>query len=348
MKDLKYLIAFLLPLSAITGLLWIGPWAWATVILAFGILPLLELWTPEHTSNTPPEQEDSRSKQRVFDVLLYLNAPILFGICGYYLFVLTTQTLSMSELLGLTLSTGIVVGTCGINVAHELGHRVSRAEQFLSKLMLLPALYQHFHIEHNRGHHKNVATDKDPATARLGETVYAFWFRSVIGSWRGAWALEQERLQREHKSARSWSNEMLQFCVFQVLYLLGVFALFSWTGLWGAIAIALTGILLLETVNYLEHYGLKRRLLESGRPEPVSPIHSWNSDHELGRIFLFELTRHSDHHFKATRKYQILRHLDESPQLPFGYPTSLLMALAPPLWFRVMNPIVEKMREKHN
>lgn len=340
MKDLKYLIAYILPFTTILGLFWQGAWAWATVILIFGILPIVELWTPESTLNVPDEQEDRRSRRRLFNLLLYANAPILFGIVGFYLFIITQHNLSTSELIGMSLGVGLVVGACGINVAHELGHRQTRGEQLLSKIMLLPALYQHFFIEHNRGHHKNVATPLDPATARYGELLYTFWFRSIWGNWRNAWALERERLTMSGMPVISLKNEMLRFQLSQIAYLAGIYAIFGWTGFWGAIAVAIVGVLLLETVNYLEHYGLQRKNLPSGRFEPVSPEHSWNSNHELGRIFLYELTRHSDHHFKATRKYQILRHLNESPQLPFGYPTSLLIALLPPLWFRLMNPRV--------
>ncbi len=336
MKDLKYLIAYALPGSALLALAWQGPWCWASVGLAFFILPVMEFFAPVSIENVHPEQEEQRSRQRLFDWLLYANAPLLFGIVGWYL--LTISHLQFTDALGLSLSVGIVVGANGINVAHELGHRFTKGEQLLAKIMLLPALYQHFFIEHNRGHHKHVATDKDPATARFGETVYAFWFRSVLGSWQNAWMLERERLEKAGLHVRSWKNEMFRFSLAQCLWLLGIFAFLGWKAGLGALVIALVGFLLLETINYIEHYGLQRRLLDSGRPEPVTPAHSWNSNHELGRIFLYELTRHSDHHFKASRKYQILRHTDQSPQLPFGYPTSVLLALMPPIWFAVMNP----------
>jgi alkane 1-monooxygenase len=342
MKDLKYLLAYILPASAVCSLAWQGAWSWFSVVLAFGILPVLEYFSPAPVDNFAPEAEESRSKRVFFDVLLYSNAPLLFGIVGWYLWIVAFRDISFFETLGLTFSTGIIVGANGINVAHELGHRANKSEQALSKLMLLPALYQHFFVEHNRGHHKHVATDKDPATARFGENVYAFWFRSVSGSWRSAWALERERLQKENKPEWSLANEMLRFSVVQTLWLVGIGAFFGWKGLLGALAIAVVGFLLLETINYIEHYGLQRKPLPSGRPEPVSPAHSWNSDHELGRIFLYELSRHSDHHYKATRKYQILRHLDESPQLPFGYPAGILLALFPPLWFGVMNRRAER------
>jgi alkane 1-monooxygenase len=246
------------------------------------------------------------------------------------------------ELAGLTVSIGIVLGALGINVAHELGHRANPSEQALAKWGLLPVLYQHFFIEHNRGHHKHVSTDADPATARKDENVYVFFFRSIIGQYKNAWKLEAERLQRKGQKFWSWQNEMLRFQIYQIAYLTTIGLIFGLTVVPYALAIALIGILLLETINYIEHYGLRRKKLPNGNFERVLPIHSWNSDHEMGRIVLFELTRHSDHHYLASRKYQILRHMDESPQLPTGYPGSMLMALVPPLWFAAMNHRLER------
>lgn len=344
MKDLKYLLAYILPASAGLALAFQGFWSWATVVLSFWVIPLLELGLPQSTANISLEEEEGHTRRRLFDILLYLNLPILLTIVGWYLYILRYQTPSPVETIGLTLSVGIIVGAIGINVAHELGHRNRRHEQIMAKWMLLTALYQHFFIEHNRGHHKNVATDLDPASAPLGEPVYTFWLRSIAGGWRNAWRLERERLQKAGRPYWSYHNEMLLFQCWQLLWLAGIGLFLGGKAVLGAVAIALIGVLLLETINYIEHYGLRRCLLPSGRPEPVSPAHSWNSNHELGRIFLYELTRHSDHHYKATRKYQILRHLDESPQLPFGYPASLLLALVPPLWFRVMNGRVKNTR----
>jgi len=182
-----------------------------------------------------------------------------------------------------------------------------------------------------------VATLEDPATARKNETVYLFFFRSIFGQYYGAWQLEKERLRRENKFFWSWNNEMIRFTVYQLTYLLVIGLYFGVVLIPFAIAIALVGVLLLEMINYIEHYGLQRKILVSGRPERVLPKHSWNSDHEMGRILLFELTRHSDHHYKSTRKYQILRHMEDSLQLPLGYPGSMLMALIPPLWFAIIN-----------
>jgi alkane 1-monooxygenase len=341
MKDLKYLLAYSIPISAVLALLWQGWWSWATVILAFGIFPVLDALIPASTANYTENEEKSRLSNRFFDLLLYICAPLCFVLVYFYFQTLQKGGLETYEWLGLTFSIGVVLGALGINVAHELGHRANKWEQFMAKAGLLPVLYQHFFIEHNRGHHKHVSTDKDPATSKKNEWVYAFFFRSIIGQYISAWQIENERLNKKGTPVFSWENEMIRFTVYQTLYLSAVVILFGWSILPYALAIALIGVLLLETINYIEHYGLRRKMLPSGRPERVLPKHSWNSDHEMGRIVLFELTRHSDHHYLASRKYQILRHMEESPQLPTGYPGSMLMALVPPLWFYVMNRRLE-------
>lgn len=342
MKHLKYLLAYSIPLSAFLALQWQGWWSWATVILAFGIFPLLDALIPASTVNYTASEEKSRLSNRFYDMMLYICAPICFILVYFFFRTIQSGEMANYEYLGLTFSIGVVLGAVGINVAHELGHRANKLEQFLAKAGLLPVLYQHFFIEHNRGHHKHVSTDKDPATARVNEWVYAFFFRSIIGQYIGAWRLEKKRLSKKGLNTFHWQNEMLRFTIYQTLYLAAVVAVFGWNMLPYALAIALIGVLLLETINYIEHYGLRRKILSSGSPERVLPKHSWNSDHEMGRIVLFELTRHSDHHYLASRKYQILRHMEESPQLPTGYPASMLMALVPPLWFYVMNRRLEE------
>lgn len=340
-RDTKYLIAYLAPLAAFWGVYAGGIWSPGAFYVGFVMIPLLELFLPGSTRNLSPAEETEKTRSLFFDLLLYLNIPVFYALLWYFFQRLHEGGLQIYEIIGMTLSVGVIAGTIGINVAHELGHRSSFYEQTLAKILLLPTLYMHFFIEHNRGHHKNVATDEDPASARRGENLYAFWWRSVSGGYRNAWQLERERLQREGKSALRWDNEMLRFQVFQAAYLLAVWFWWGYGMLLIAMAVAAIGILLLESVNYIEHYGLRRERGESGRYEPVLPRHSWNSNHELGRIFLYELTRHSDHHYKATRKYQILRHHEDSPQLPLGYPGAILVSLLPPLWFRLMDKRIQ-------
>lgn len=340
-RDLKYLLAYLLPLAGYLGLYFGGVWSYGSIYVAFLILPLLELILPASEENHDPEEEESRGGVALFDWLLYLNLPILMGAIIFLLINVTSRELTGNELTGMILNVGLMIGTIGMNIAHELGHRTKKHEQWMAQALLLTGLYMHFFIEHNRGHHRHVATPLDPATSRKNQTIYAFWLRSTTRSWWHAWQLEAQRLTKLGQSAISWQNQMLRFQIIQLAYLLTIFLFFGLTGLWVAIAAAVFGFLMLESVNYIEHYGLLRRKNAQGRYEAVLPIHSWNSNHELGRIFLYELTRHSDHHFRASRKYQILRAFRESPQLPAGYPACMILALFPPLWFSIMNPRVD-------
>ena len=232
-------------------------------------------------------------------------------------------------------------GILGINAAHELGHRSSMYERVMSKMLLLTSLYMHFYIEHNRGHHKNVSTDEDPASGRKGEAVYNFYIRSIIGSWFSAWRLESSKLKKNKKKSWSIYNEMLHFQLLQLALIIAIAYIYNWQTMLFFIGSAVIGIHLLETVNYIEHYGLRRKK-NGDQYERAMPIHSWNSNHPLGRLMLLELSRHSDHHYLASRKYQLLRHHEESPQMPTGYPGMLLLALVPPLWFRVMDKEIEK------
>ena len=337
MSDIKYMLAYIIPISGYVAVWQGGIYAPLTLFIAFVIIPLLEFFVAKSTLNLTSDQEFDVTDVPYFDWLLYLNLPLVYGLVIALLYRVTQTSLYTSELGWTVVSVGIVLGASGINVAHELGHKSGGMEQLTAKLLLLPCLYMHFFIEHNRGHHVNVSTPLDPATSRKGESVYFFWIRSTVGSYLSAWRLESERLAKLGKTWLRWENEMVRFQVFQLVYLAVVAISCGLLGLLVAVAIAVVGVLLLETINYIEHYGLQRRLLTTGRYERVQVHHSWNSNHEIGRIMLYELTRHSDHHYKANRKYQVLRHHDESPQLPLGYPGSMLLSFVPPLWYAVMH-----------
>ena len=345
-RDLKYLIAYLLPLAGYVGLHVGGVWSFGSIYVAFVLLPVLEFVLPTRQDVHPPEEEQERGRRRLFDYMLYLNLPLLAGAVVYLLQIATTRNLAGYELAGMICNVGLMIGTMGINVGHELGHRSDKFEQRIAQALLLFGLYTHFFIEHNRGHHRHVATPLDPATSRRGQSIYTFWVRSVAMSWWHAWELEADRLNKAELPVVSHHNQMLVFQLVQAAYLAVIYLNFGFTGVWVAVAAAVFGFLMLETVNYIEHYGLLRRRNPNGRYEAVLPIHSWNSNHELGRIFLYELTRHSDHHYRASRKYQILRVFEESPQLPSGYPACMILSLFPPAWFAVMNPRVDAFRGK--
>ena len=288
--------------------------------------------------------EESGNSQRIVeirtdcdgDAVLYLVVPVQWALLVVFLFTVDAAGQATWEFAGRIATMGILCGIHGINVAHELGHRVTRSEQFLAKLLLLPSLYMHFFVEHNLGHHKHVATPEDPASARKNQSVYGFWWSSVTGQVISAIKIQRHLLKVKQVRFFSLKNELLWFALVQSAYLLISYVAYGLEGLVYALSFAVVAVLLLETINYIEHYGLVREL-KGERYERVSPVHSWNSNHVIGRMVLYELTRHSDHHHRASKKYQVLESIEESPQLPFGYTTSMVIALLPPVWFSLMN-----------
>lgn len=335
--SMKYFLAYSIPIVAIIGITLGGFWSFLVVIYAFFIIPLLEIMLPEDTTNYTEDIRLEKISNKVYSWLLYGNIPLVYGCLFYVLSLSVTDDISWTALMGNCLSLGIVLGANGINVAHELGHRNSKQETFMAKLLLLPSHYTHFYIEHNHGHHLHVSTPEDPSTAKLNQSLYSFWLQSVFGTYIKAWKIQKNLNIVNNISFLSYKNAMLWFTVLQIFYLIFIFFFFGSKGLFISLFSGIVGFLLLETINYIEHYGLKRKKLPSGRYERVSEIHSWNSNHILGRIILYELTRHSDHHFKANKPYQILEYHQESPQLPFGYPTSMVLSFIPPIWFYIMN-----------
>ena len=340
-KALKYLSVLSLPLLAYVSFTSTGWMTFLPLLEAFFFIPVLELFFTPDTKNLTDTEEEIRKEDSIYDWLVYLVVPVQIWMVWLFLNSMQETNLSAVDIIGRISGMGMLCGVMGINVAHELGHRSKRHEQFFAKVLLLSSLYMHFFIEHNRGHHKNVSTPEDPSSARKGEMLYAFWFRSVVYSYLSAWRIERDRLIKKGKNFLSIDNEMIQFQVIQLSLLVLIWWFFGWLIMLYFIGAAIIGFLLLETVNYIEHYGLLREK-EGDRYERVMPRHSWNSNHVVGRIVLFELSRHSDHHYIASRKYQILRHLDESPQMPTGYPGMMLMAVIPPLWFYVMNRRLEE------
>lgn len=332
-QDAKYFLALLFPAVFFLSL-YLGPSYYALMaIVAFVILPLMEIVFPRYTTNVDTSLEPYRAKLWIFDLLLYSNVLIVYIALGCGLFLFSDPSIGIFTKSILAVSLGIILSTSGINVAHELGHRNSKFEKILASLLLLPSFYMHFTIEHNYGHHLLVATPKDPATARKNETVYAFWFRSIYNVFLSSIKIESTLMKKENRDF----NRIYIYLFIEVVYIALIYIFFGPMALLMAIVAGVVSLLLLESINYIEHYGIVRKQNGSGKYESVKPKHSWNSNHSLGRIVLYELTRHSDHHFKSTRKFQNLRHLDPSPQLLTGYPGSIILSLIPPLWFSLMN-----------
>lgn len=340
-RALKYILPLLTYLGAWLSFHNTGIIVWLPILYAFVFIPLLELVIAPNERNISETEEQIAAQNPLYDWFLYLAVPLQYVALYVFLRSMQDTQLALADRAGRIMVMGLLCGIFGINVGHELGHRVNRPEQFMARALLLTSQYMHFFIEHNRGHHKHVGTPHDPSTAPKGYSLYRFWLRSIFGVYRTAWLIAvKEQRKKGHGFLR---NEMLQYELLQAAFCLLIGLYFGWMPLLYFLISAITGILLLETVNYIEHYGLRRKAIAPGKYERAMPIHSWNSNHVIGRLMLFELSRHSDHHYLASRKYQLLRNHEASPQLPAGYPGSMILALVPPLWFRVMHKKIGEM-----
>ena len=326
---IRYLLVLLPPIALGVGAALGGMAVFLPALVLFGLVPFFDqVLTEDHTNEPGPAW---------LRHLPYLFVPVHVAALGYAMWRVSegeaSSGLGTAEQLALTLNAGLAT-PAAINVAHELMHRPGRTEQALAALLMATATYTHFCVEHVQGHHKNVSTPRDPATARKGESLYAFLPRTIIGGLRSAWAIEVGR------SGTGIGNRLIRYALAQVVLLVGIGALLGPVGVVGFLAQSIVAVLVLETINYLEHYGLQRAEIAPGRYERTRPQHSWNSSHRASNAVLLNLARHSDHHAYAARSFRELRHYDDVPQLPTGYATMLLLATVPPLWFRVMDPRV--------
>jgi len=340
MRSLRYFTPYFLFVLAYLAFTKTGFYCWAPLVYLFFLIPLCELVIKPDDSNLSEQEEQAAKSNFFFDFVLWLTVPLQLG--ALYLFLSSLyQELSLWDIAGRVVTMGLLCGTFGINAAHELGHRVTALEQWMAKILLLTSLYMHFFIEHNKGHHKHVATSEDPSTAAYKQNLYVFWIQTFVGTQKKAWKIAIDEAKKKQRILPYLLNEMALFQLIQLLLMGFVYVYGGGYVLVCFLASAFIGAALLETVNYIEHYGLKRDFAKSTY-ERVKPAHSWNSNHLLGRLTLFELSRHSDHHYLASRKYQILRHMEDAPQMPTGYPGMILLALIPPLWFKVMHRQMDK------
>ncbi|WP_342659861.1 Alkane 1-monooxygenase [Rhodococcus ruber] len=320
-------------------------WWWIGPLLVYVLLPILDRFFGPDGQNPPDEVMEMLENDKYYRYCTYAYIPFQLAslVFACYLWSATDLSwlgidggLGLVSKIGLAFSVG-VMGGVGINTAHELGHKKDDLERWLSKVTLAQTGYGHFYIEHNRGHHVRVSTPEDPASARFGESFWAFLPRSVWGSLKSSWELEKARLQRLGKSPWTLRNDVLNAWAMSVVLFGVLVAVFGPVIVPFLILQAVYGFSLLETVNYLEHYGLLRQKTASGRYERCTPAHSWNSDHIVTNIFLYHLQRHSDHHANPTRRYQTLRSMDGAPNLPSGYASMIGLAYLPPLWRKVMD-----------
>ena len=339
-----WLLGLIVPLLPLLSIVAHDVTGWSSALyltpfLVFVLIPIHDALAGTDNFNLSEQLMEEIADSRYYRMLVQLYVPLQYGSYGLAVWWYVNRSLSAVEALGLSLSVGIVAGIA-INAAHEMGHKPWRVQQWLARVSLAQSAYGHFYVEHNRGHHRNVATPEDPASSRYGESFWAFLPRTVVRSATSAWGLEADRLRRNDRRVWHWTNKNLQSWAMTVV-LFGATLAYAGLEILPFVAIQATvGFLLLEVVNYLEHYGLLRQKLPNGRYEKCRPEHSWNSNYRLTNVFLYQLQRHSDHHANPTRPYQLLRNFDGAPNLPAGYATMVLLALVPPLWFKVMNPRV--------
>ncbi|MEL7025581.1 MAG: alkane 1-monooxygenase [Pseudomonadota bacterium] len=344
MKRFGYLLSLSLPLTAIVAfaagrLVGAPGWmAWTPIVLSFVLLPLVDAFVGTDPHNPSEQDLTTMLADTFYRNLTLVVVPLQIAslmICGYAFISAEGGLLGQ---IGYLLSAGVISGSTAITTAHELIHKPSRVEQWSGGLLLSTVCYATFKPEHLFGHHRHVATPEDGSTARKDETVYRFMWRAVRDNPLRGYRLAAERVRRRGHSAWSWRNEMVWWTILSLTFATFAFFAAGPMGLCFFVGQSLIAIGLLEIINYVEHYGLMRKKDERGRYERISPRHSWNANHLMTNLFLFQLQRHSDHHANGSRRYQALRHFDESPQLPFGYATAVMVALIPPLWFAVMNP----------
>ena len=312
---------------------------WIPVAFLYVAMPIADWVFGQDRSNPPESVVPELEADRYYRYITYAVVPVLWITNIFAAWFVSHYALPWYAQVAVIISTGAAGGFC-INVGHELGHKQTNIERWLAKIILAPTGYGHFTIEHNRGHHRDVATPDDPASARMGEGIWRFALREYPGAVRRAWKLERERLERLGRSAWSFDNEILQPLLITVVFYIGMVVWLGWRVLPFLVLSGMWANFQLTSANYVEHYGLLRRQLADGSFERCQPHHSWNSNHMFSNWALFHLQRHSDHHTYPGRRYQSLRHFQDLPTLPNGYFGMFTLAYFPPLWFRVMDPLL--------
>jgi alkane 1-monooxygenase len=311
-------------------------WLLAPLFIMFVMGPFLDWLFGEDENNPPESVVPQLEADSYYRILTYLTVPLHYLTFLSVAVWIGTQGLSWWSFIAITIATGFSDGFA-INTGHELGHKRTRLETTLAKVVLAVPAYGHFWIEHNRGHHRDVATPEDPASARMGESIYKFARREIPGAFHRAWMIEHERLCRKDANVWSFQNEILQSYMISIILQVGLIASFGWIMLPFLLLHNVFSWWVLTSANYIEHYGFLRAKQENGKYERCAPHHSWNANHKYSNLLLFHLQRHSDHHANPTRRYQSLRHFKDLPSLPIGYYGMYVIAYIPTLWFKVMN-----------
>lgn len=337
MRKFKYLGAYLIPLFGLFTFKSTGVYAFFGLIFLYVLVPILEQILPLSSYNLNKAEKELAKESSFFDLTLYLLVPLHLFVIYSFLFTVSSANISTLDLTACVLMMGTILGVNGINVGHELGHKINHPfKMFLAHVMLTTSIQNHFVTYHNSGHHRDVGTPEDFSSAKQGDNFYYFALRSQIGGYFKTWKLESKRLTSLGKN--KFINPMIIYTLIPLLFLTTIYFFFNFNTMIIYFITGIYGISVLEAQNYFAHYGLRRKKQENGRYERVQPKHSWNSDHLIGRVLLFELTRHSDHHHMGAKPFQLLESKKDSPLLPFGYPMMLMLSYFP----FIFKPIMKK------
>jgi len=333
------LVYSLMPLPIMAAfLLTDNPWVLLIPLqIAFVLIPLIDFLMGTDTTNPPEEIVPLLAADPFYRRLIIACIPAHFIAIIASAWLVGTQNLPIGFFISFSIVMGLYSGL-SINTAHEIGHKSTKLEHLLSRVVLAVTGYGHFCVEHNLGHHRDVSTPEDPASSRMGESIYRFMLREIPGAAKRGWAAEAKRLEKRGKSFWNADNHILQSYGMTLLFQGGLIAIFGWILLPFFLIHNFFAWFQLTSANYIEHYGLLREKKDNGRYERCQPHHSWNANHIFSNLLLLQLERHSDHHANPARSFQCLRSFENLPELPSGYSGMYLLAYFPPLWYRVMDP----------
>ncbi|MEA5162909.1 alkane 1-monooxygenase [Cereibacter johrii] len=339
---LKRALPFAIPFATVPlALIGAAQGGWTVLLLplfVWGLFDLLDLALGPDPGNEDPATE--KKDLFWFRLLSLIWVPLqLLTVFGLVFHVSHAAHLGLIEKIGLFIGIGAMTGSVGLVHAHELIHRNNRLERGLGDVLLASVLYSHFRTLHLKVHHLLVGTAEDPATARFGEDFPTYLQRALTEGHRRAWETEVSLLARTGRPPQALRNPFWIYGALQFAMIVAALALGGAQGLLLFLVQAFIAVCQLELVGYVAHYGLTRRLLPDGTPEPVQPHHSWNAPQKASGWLLLNLGRHSDHHARPDRRYPLLQALPaaEAPQLPHGYPVMAAMALVPKVWHRRMD-----------
>ena len=330
---------FALITSSSLGILISPSWSFAPFVWVLIIVPIIDFILPKFN-----KKNIKLNETKLHNFALIIILPGIFFLILFGLIKVGQNNISYIQAAAIGAAVGMSGGSVGFTTAHELIHRTNKAMRGIGIILLVLCLYGHFRIEHIYGHHKNVATKEDPATARENENFYYYLFRCVIMSLISAWNIEKNILKNKKISTYNYKNRMLHYFFMEILLLSLSFVYAGLNGLIFILFHSIISIILLELVDYIQHYGLKRSKI-NGKYEVYQDHHSWNSRHSSANWSTFNLGLHTDHHKSANKHYPLLSQQKKIKEMPNNYPIMIIMALLPPIWFKVMNPKINKINK---